>query len=147
LFLYSNIQTKQVVYSFTRTLKVEALKQLPFLGKKSVPEAIRKDHWHPLATVTFPTTDLGLKTFHKLREFRKLHETKYPEEVVMTTSYKERKYKIMDQKANSIADLAESLRIELERNTAADVKEGDVVVSWADILDAEYAEKWPQKVK
>ena len=95
--------------------------------------------------MTFPSNTLGLKTYHKLREFRKLHETTYDKAITMEKSKKERKYYLMDQKANSIADLAESLRIEIERAEAAGeaVKEGAVMVRWRNIYDAEYAAEWP----
>lgn len=55
------------------------MRQLTFLGKKSVPRALRKDHWLPFAKITFPKTpttpNLGLDAFRKLREYRKMHET------------------------------------------------------------------------
>jgi hypothetical protein len=98
--------------------------------------------------VTFPNTQLGLKTFHKLREFRKLHETCYDAAIRLEKSKKERKYYLMDQKANSIADLAESLRIEIVRAGLQDIpaQEGDIMVRWRNILDAEYAKSWPKIV-
>ena len=125
----------------------DALKQLPFIAKKTVPAALRKDHWLPLATVSFPEPTLGLKTYHKLREFRKLHETQY-DSALLQKPKKELKYIIMNQKANSIADLAESLRIEIKRSEDAgvSVNNGDVIVRWRDILDAQYAAQWPKLV-
>lgn len=86
--------------------------QLPFIGKKSKPPALRKDHWAPFATVSFSSGNFGLNIYRKLREFRGLHETCYDTSVVRDTTVRQRKYTIMDQKANSIADLAESIRIE-----------------------------------
>lgn len=55
---------------------------------------------------------------------------------------------IQNQKANSVADLAASLDIEIARMEKAgeEVKKGDVVVCWKDILDAEYAEKWDERI-
>lgn len=55
---------------------------------------------------------------------------------------------IQNQKANSVADLAASLEIEIERveKNGGEVKRGDVVVCWQDILDAEYAEKWDERI-
>lgn len=105
--------------------------------------------WTPLASVSFPNNAIGLKTYHKLREFRKLHETSYDERIKMETSMKVRKYIIMNQRANSIADLAESLRIEIERAQDQDVviEEGDVIVRWRNVLDAEYAGQWPELVQ
>lgn len=76
---------------------------------------LRKDIWLPFALVEFPSALQGLNAFRKLREFRRLHETAYPLELItvkegeqkghlMTT--KERGKVLMDQKANSVADLA-----------------------------------------
>ncbi|KAL7271440.1 hypothetical protein RUND412_005795 [Rhizina undulata] len=153
IFIYNNIQTNQVIYSLTRTLKnTDALKQLTYVGKKSVPRALRKDVWTPLASVHFPFPALGLKTFHKLREFRKLHETAYDPKILHTTKVKswERKKYLMDQKANSIADLAESLNLEItkaNKNSEAEkVNSGDVVIRWTNLYDAEYAKEWPEEV-
>jgi hypothetical protein len=91
----------------------QVLKQLTFAGKKTLPSALRKDMWRPLLTATFPSPSQGLSAFRKLRELRMLHEhnwehpdpnaRKLPEK-------KERGHLIMDQKANSIADLAWVLR-------------------------------------
>ncbi|KAA8911322.1 transcriptional regulation of mitochondrial recombination-domain-containing protein [Sphaerosporella brunnea] len=146
IFIYNNIQTNQVVYSLTRALNNnEALKQLPFIAKKTKPAALRKDHWAPLATVSFPNSDMGLKTYHMLREFRKLHETKYDQAGTFNMEKKKLKYVLMNQKANSIADLAESLRIEIERADAAGspIAEGDVSIRWRNTRDAEHAQQWP----
>lgn len=102
----------------------DALRQLPFNGKKTVPRALRKDLWSPLATISFPPGHgaLGLSAFQKLRELRKLHETFWdPRTMVESISYtdgtsqiksltrKERGRKLMDQKANSVADIAHVL--------------------------------------
>ncbi|KAH8150381.1 uncharacterized protein LAJ45_05592 [Morchella importuna] len=159
LFIYNNIQTKQVVYSLTRSLKNnKMLKQITFVGKKSVPAALRKDVWTPLLSVSFPFPAVGLKTFKKLREFKKLHETAYPRELVAGKTKKEKKKILMDQKANSIADLAASLEWEIAKaNREHDEMAGkkdqpprigrdEVVVRWQDIYDAQYARDWPELV-
>jgi hypothetical protein len=50
----------------------------------------------------------------------------------------------MDQRANSISDLATSLKIELERAKVQCVPvDGGVIVRWMNPLDAEYADDWP----
>ncbi len=65
--------------------------------------------------VEFPTSVQGLVAYRKLREFRRLHETSYPLELITETegknkgkllSMKKRGKVLMDQKANSVADLA-----------------------------------------
>lgn len=116
IFVYNNLRTNQVVYSLTRVLKNNAaLRQLPYLGKKTVPAALRKDLWLPLATISFKTPAQGLTAFRKLREFRRLHETAYPLELVrqkegknkgLLMGKKQRGRVLMDQKANSVADMA-----------------------------------------
>ena len=124
-----------------------------------------------------------------LREFRVLHEKNYPLDIITETegklkgsliSKKRRGKVLMNQKANSVADLAAVLQLqekgpseerilnaERRRRRVETLKrqkgEGkvkkrpiDVVsemggiqgvkVRWADILDAEYAETWPEAV-
>jgi hypothetical protein len=97
------------------------LDQLPFIGKHSKPPALRPDEWVPHCVVTFPTPSQGHSAFRKLREFRKLHETAWdktnPEMVSMDR--KQRIKKIMDQRANTSADLAEVLRIQEEHGRKA----------------------------
>ena len=56
-------------------------------------------------------------------------------------SKKERGRKLCDQKANSVADLAAALDI-----VKREAEIGEVVVSWTDIMDAEFAESWPENV-
>ncbi|KAI4272921.1 MAG: hypothetical protein L6R38_006475 [Xanthoria sp. 2 TBL-2021] len=116
LFVYNNIRTNQIIYSLTRSLNNHtSLKQLPFLGKKSVPSHLRKDLWQPLCLISFPRPSQGLVAYRRLREFRRLHETSYPLSLITQTegphkgqlhSTKKRGKILMDQKANSVADLA-----------------------------------------
>ncbi|KAF2182053.1 hypothetical protein K469DRAFT_637508 [Zopfia rhizophila CBS 207.26] len=124
IFMFRNISTNQVLYSFYPGLDDSHIKQLPFIGKHSVPPTIRHDLWKPYCTVTFPTTHQGLVAYRKLREFRKLHETCWDpselrklqetrwgrnDKVALTNSRKSRILMIMDQKANAVADLAQVL--------------------------------------
>ncbi|KAI9698765.1 MAG: hypothetical protein M1836_003875 [Candelina mexicana] len=187
IFVYSNLRTNQVIYSLTRTMNNnDALRQLPYLGKKTVPAALRKDLWQPLATISFPEPQQGLTAFRKLREYRKLHELSYPLDVIKDKngkllSKKQRGKKLMDQKANSIADIAAVLQSREKVNGVGEAEEtgvkdtsprdklaiveeeaaetrwkiggfedkdqrDKVKISWADILDAEYAETWPESV-
>ncbi|KAL8717044.1 MAG: hypothetical protein Q9225_005680 [Loekoesia sp. 1 TL-2023] len=164
-----------------------SLKQLPFLGKKTVPARLRKDLWHPLCLVEFPRPSQGLLAYRRLREFRRLHETSYPLSLITKTegplqgqlhSTKKRGKILMDQKANSIADLAAVLALQKRGPTKKHVEEANrrvervrtqkergkkkfrrrnpqgadpggvegVKVRWANLLDAEFAEKWPEEV-
>ncbi|KAH0544360.1 hypothetical protein FGG08_001501 [Glutinoglossum americanum] len=188
IFVYNNIRTSQVIYSLTRTLRNNAsLRQLPFLGKKTVPAALRKDLWQPFATISFPSPFQGLKALHKLREYRKLHELSYPLELIKGENgrllgKKARGKILMNQKENSVADIAAvlmgqegDLEKALKEREALHVK-GDkrpmpkrgiikksqkleakiaeleraktepVNIKWANILDAEFAESWPERV-
>ncbi|KAI9793087.1 MAG: hypothetical protein M1816_000985 [Peltula sp. TS41687] len=131
IFVYNNIRTNQVLYSLTRALDNNAsLCQLPYLGKKTVPARLRKDLWQPLATIQFRSADRCLHALRELREFRKMHELSYDLESIRkkekpkatagkhgveerSTSgrttllgKKKRGRHLMDQKANSIADMA-----------------------------------------
>lgn len=116
IYMYRNIHTNQVVYSLTRHLNNNAsIKQLPFLGKKTVPARLRKDMWLPFCQAEFQSPHAGLEAYRKLREYRRLHETAYDRSIITETSgdhagqlmtTKRRGKVLMDQKANSIADLA-----------------------------------------
>lgn len=139
--------------------------------------------------VYFPSPHAGLAAFRKLREFRILHETSYPLDIITETEGKwkgsllpkKRRGKVlMDQKANSVADLAAVLQLQEigpseERITSAErrrrrvetlkkqkgedkVRKAPVDVAsemggvegvkirWANILDVEFAETWPEGV-
>lgn len=167
----------------------QALDQLPYLGKKTIPSRLRKDLWTPFAMIYFPSPHAGLAAYRKLREFRRLHETTYDlADITETTGKhkgsllptKKRGKVLMNQKANSIADMAAVLLLqeqgpseerimnaERRRRRAERLKEikGEdkvkkapldvlaemggvegVMVRWADMLDAEYAETWPEAV-
>ena len=124
-----------------------------------------------------------------LREFRVLHEKNYPLDIITQKGgkwkgslipKKKRGKVLMDQKANSVADLAAVLQLQekgpsegrilnaerrrrrvetLKRQKGeGKVQKGPIDVAsemggitgvkvrWADILDAEYAETWPEAV-
>ncbi|TVY82307.1 hypothetical protein LSUE1_G003179, partial [Lachnellula suecica] len=128
IFVYNHLQRNHVVYSLTKALKNnKALRQIPYNGKKTVPRALRKDLWAPLATLTFPSAPIGLSTLQKLREFRRRHElekakwqegdsharrrnlkvyNRDEEEEERKKKIKERLEVLVDQKANSVADIA-----------------------------------------
>ncbi|KAF1815297.1 hypothetical protein P152DRAFT_455018 [Eremomyces bilateralis CBS 781.70] len=147
VFAYTHIMTKQVVYSLQQQMKGSAmLRQIPFVGKKSKPAAIRKDNWVPLVTLCFPTGRQGLDAFKKLRELRKLRELHWKE--LFTREDAKRldmpKHQflpdqrgiarhLMDQKANSVADVAKVLRLQEEAGERQQEK--------AQTLEAKAAEK------
>ncbi|KAL8737985.1 MAG: hypothetical protein Q9181_001167 [Wetmoreana brouardii] len=187
IFVYNNIRTNQVIYSLTRALNNNSsLKQLPFLGKKTVPACLRKDLWHPLCHISFPRPSQGLLAYRRLREFRRLRETAYPRRLITRNKSpngpllpkKKRGKVLMDQKANSIADLAKILYLQKKGLTSEQVENAKrrkerverlkakgkktmrrrepqeperggvegVVIRWANLLDAEFAKTWPEKV-
>ncbi|KAF1972588.1 hypothetical protein BU23DRAFT_555096 [Bimuria novae-zelandiae CBS 107.79] len=114
IYVFANVKTGQVIYSLVELLDNYHLDQLPFLGKHSKPPALRPDDWKPHCVVTFPDPEQGLQAFRKLREFRRLHETSWdktnPEWRALPAQARMRK--IMDQVANTSADLAEVLSIQ-----------------------------------
>ncbi|KAF4551224.1 Hypothetical protein D9617_14g076810 [Elsinoe fawcettii] len=78
IFAYRHYLSNQVLYSLSRSLdNTSALKQLMAAGKKTIPRALRKDHWKPFFTVKFGLPHQGLKAFKKLREWRMLHELEW----------------------------------------------------------------------
>lgn len=139
-----------------------SLNQLPYNGKKTRPAALRKDHWHPLAHITFPpgASSSGLSAFQKLREYRRRHELSWdpssplfkrvPEigetELQKSNTHlpnKLRARKLNDQKANTVADMAAVLREIRNGNKKIGLEgigpEGVVEVRWSNLSDASYA--------
>lgn len=118
------------------------LDQLPFIGRHSKPAVIRPDEWTPHCVLTFPTAEQGHNAYRKLREFRKLHENSWkntnPEWI--NSPIKVRIKKIMDQRANTTADIAEVLKIQElhgeEMKIALDKQQQEV----AEYLDKKWAE-------
>ncbi|KAI9646060.1 hypothetical protein NHQ30_005498 [Ciborinia camelliae] len=167
IYVYTHLQTNQVVYSLTKGMdNTASLSQLPYNGKKTRPAALRKDHWHPMAQITFPpgASSSGLSAFQKLREYRKRHELSWdpssplfkrvpsPGETEAQKSKthltsKLRARKINDQKANTVADMAavlKDIRYGSERIGLEGIgKEGVVEVKWSNISDASYAGEGP----
>jgi len=122
-------------------------KQLSFVGKQSVPAALRKDRWRPLACVHFPTAQFGLGTLRLLREFRIMHETQYNKELLKLPK-NELKRVLQDQKANSVADLSAALQMQLEQLEVKKARTGaeEIVIKWQDVSDGELARTWPEEV-
>ncbi|CAG8981792.1 hypothetical protein HYALB_00004735 [Hymenoscyphus albidus] len=170
IYVFYHLQKKNVVYSFERALhNAHALSQISFNGKKTVPAALRKDLWHPLATLTFPSSpEIGRSVFQKLREYRRRHEQEWdPEDFVKKDDegnhipYRKQLRQLGDQKANSIADIAAVLR-RLSSSFATESGEEEakgkigligegtgakVEVKWSEIYDNAFAEKWSENVK
>lgn len=96
----------------------------------------------------------------------------YTDVKLLTMPKKERKYQLMNQYANSIADLSASIEIELppasekwaskggvaqlegmtevERETVGVKEDGgldEINIAWRNVLDAEFARQWPKGVK
>jgi hypothetical protein len=95
-----------------------------------------------------------------------MHELCWPSELCLDKDGKklrrrERGRKLCDQKANSVADMAAALKNVTMREVVKEVVQADggskaekkvvepvvsAKISWADILDAEFAESWPETV-
>lgn len=117
IYMFRNTKTNQILYTLKPKIEQSTLKQLPFIGKHSVPARIRADVWTAHCRVgPFPSTLQGLDAFRKLRDLRKLHELCWnknnPEWAKETKRVLIRK--IMDQKANTSADLARVLAQQME---------------------------------
>ncbi|KAF2026473.1 hypothetical protein EK21DRAFT_74183 [Setomelanomma holmii] len=114
IYVFRNIKTNQIIYSLQPLLNNHHLEQLPFIGKHSKPPVLRPDEWSPHCVVTLPTSEQGHNAYRKLREFRKLHEMAWDKthKEWKGLDIKHRIKKIMDQRANMSADLAEVLRIQ-----------------------------------
>ncbi|RDL40452.1 uncharacterized protein BP5553_00431 [Venustampulla echinocandica] len=162
IYVYNHLQKNHVVYSLTKAMKNnKAISQLPFNGKKTVPRALRKDLWHPLATISFApgSSAIGLSAYQKLREYRRRHELEWDDSLMRDTEgklipKKKRGRQLNDQKANSIADMAAVLGrlaqtpvIDAERIGIHGEGTGErVEVRWGQLPDAEFASSWTENV-
>ncbi|KAM0284386.1 hypothetical protein ACHAQH_001962 [Verticillium albo-atrum] len=123
IWVWHNVTSHQIIYSHTQHLDSNhALKQLPFIAKKSTPAKLRKDLWRPMALIQFPAGAgaAGQSAFQKLREYRRRHELEWGDEklyrttedastgklVRITRTRKERGFAIHEQRENAIADMA-----------------------------------------
>lgn len=110
------------------------------MGKKSVPASYRRDDWVPFATVALPSGYQALNAFRQLREFRKMHELCWREQMEPgkpLPQRRERMKMLMDQKANSVADLAAVLALQKKKGFEMEAAEGrleeDVKKRWANM--------------
>ncbi|KAF2865170.1 transcriptional regulation of mitochondrial recombination-domain-containing protein [Massariosphaeria phaeospora] len=117
IYIFRNTKSNQTIYSLGEMLDNHHLKQLPFLGRHSKPPVLRPDEWVPHCVVRFKTSEQGHNAFRKLREFRKLHEVYWdktnPEWKKL--KLKQRMNRIMDQTANTSADLARVLQLQADQ--------------------------------
>jgi hypothetical protein len=120
--------------------QVHHLAQLPFIGKHSVPAQLRPDEWTAHCVITFATPEQGHNAYRKLREFRKLHEFSWQKTNPGWTLLKkeERIKKIMNQRANTSADMAEVLRLQMVHGEAMAAALDEQRVKVAKFMD----EKW-----
>ncbi|UPX17588.1 uncharacterized protein EKO05_0007932 [Ascochyta rabiei] len=141
IYVFRSIKTNQIVYSLQELLDDHHLAQLPFIGKHSVPAALRPDEWTPHCVIAFPTPEQGHNAFRKLREFRKLHELSWEKTNPGWKQLKieQRIKKIMDQRANMSADLAEVLRIQEAHGRAMTTALDDQQQKAADFMDKKWA--------
>ncbi|KAL1842402.1 hypothetical protein VTJ49DRAFT_5361 [Mycothermus thermophilus] len=115
IWVFFNRDTNQTVYSLTPTLNAtKAMRQLLFTGKKLKPSTFRRDFWWPLLLIEFGAGkgSVGRSAFQKLRELQKRHLlewTQLPEVKKHMFSLKrqgERGKELLDQRGNTVADIA-----------------------------------------
>ncbi|KAH7380208.1 transcriptional regulation of mitochondrial recombination-domain-containing protein [Phaeosphaeria sp. MPI-PUGE-AT-0046c] len=127
IYIFRNVKSNQVIYSLQELLKDFHLEQLPFIGKHSKPPVLRPDEWTPHCVVTFPTPEQGQSAFKQLREYRQWHEYAWSQTNPewKRIPIKQRMKKIMDQRANTSADLAAVLRAQAKssRKMTKELKE------------------------
>ena len=120
---------------------------------------MRKDYWRPMALVQFAEGEahIGRNIFHKLREFRKMHELSwgYQESELKGVGRRERGQILSHQRANTIADLAAALGgagqgttiwIKGQDGAATEAILAKATVFWANDQDRNVAEKWTSNV-
>ncbi|KAK7452857.1 hypothetical protein CaCOL14_009944 [Colletotrichum acutatum] len=98
IWVWSHLTSNQVIYSHTKQLESHrALKQLPFNGKKSKPAKLRRDYWAPMALIQLPAGAgaAGQSVFQKLREFRRMHELAWEDDLL----YREKRTELLKPKA------------------------------------------------
>ncbi|KAF2225895.1 hypothetical protein BDZ85DRAFT_317021 [Elsinoe ampelina] len=106
IFAYRHFLSNQVLYSLSRSLDNNStLKQLTSAGKKTIPRALRKDHWKPFFTVKFGLPHQGLKAFKKLREWRMLHELNWDPKHVGPLDRPLDRQKKQDEKREEVDEL------------------------------------------
>lgn len=76
-----------------------------------------------------------------------MHETQYDIELLKLPKT-ERTKKLQDQRANSVADLAASLEMQLEQLGKKNMRTSteEIVIKWQDQRDGEFAKHWPGEV-
>ncbi|ODQ55040.1 hypothetical protein SAICODRAFT_5655 [Saitoella complicata NRRL Y-17804] len=113
VYLFRNIQTKQVVSSLTRQINNErALKQLPVGTKHLAPQKLqmRKDIWLPLAMATFKSCKSAQAAETLLKHYKQLRASAPLDPAEFKTTKKARKIIHMDQIGESVADLAAAIK-------------------------------------
>lgn len=76
-----------------------------------------------------------------------MHETQYDKKI-LNLPKTERKSVLQNQKANSVADLAIALQMELDRLENDQKRTGvaEIMVKWQDMGDGNLVKKWPSEV-
>ncbi|BFZ64256.1 hypothetical protein YB2330_005396 [Saitoella coloradoensis] len=113
VYLFRNIQTKQVVSSLTRQINNDrALRQLPVGTKHLAPQKLqmRKDIWLPLALATFTSQKSAQAAEALLKHYKQVRASAPLDPAEFKTTKKARKIIHMDQIAESVADLAEAIK-------------------------------------
>ncbi|KYG41301.1 hypothetical protein M433DRAFT_97165, partial [Acidomyces richmondensis BFW] len=126
-------------------------------GRKQGLDAFKKlREWRTLHELYWQPTELMRRAFGPA-EIERLQERlderggskkESPYDVIKRIKKKERVRIVQDQKANSVADLAAVLlEHEKEGLQRPIFRLEGVTIKWNNMLDAEFAEAWPHKVK
>ncbi|KAH7132161.1 transcriptional regulation of mitochondrial recombination-domain-containing protein [Dendryphion nanum] len=143
IYMFRNVKTNQVIYTLYPRLVERNLKQLPFIGKHSVPPSVRPDHWTPFCRVgPFPSSDQGIHALRNLHEFRQLHQLCWKDSNPEFNQYGKKVLikRLMDQKANSVADLAQVLLMQKSKARKMEIAEGHREDEQKRFLDKRWAE-------
>jgi hypothetical protein len=138
----------------------EALKQIPFNGKKLKPAKLRKDYWRPMAMIQFGegSGDVGRSVYQKLREFRKRHELEWGERAteLYALNKRARGEALNDQKGTAVADISAVLAGAGKGNKvwhSVATEDGKTeeqltpaTIFWANEMDRSFARDWSENV-
>lgn len=143
IYMFRHIRTNQIVYTLYPRLTQRSLKQLPFIGKHSVPPSIRADYWTPFCRVgPFASPEQGTDALQTLFSLRKLHQLCWKDENpnFKILGKKHLIKKLMDQKTNSVADLAKVLELQHRKAGSMELASTQRIKEQTQFLDKRWAE-------
>ncbi|KAF3345837.1 Eukaryotic translation initiation factor 2 subunit gamma [Verticillium dahliae VDG2] len=150
IWVWHHLTSHQIIYSHTPQLDSNhALKQLPFIAKKSTPAKLRKDLWRPMALIQFPAGagTAGQSAFQKLREYRRRHELEWGDEKLFRT-----REDAATGRLRTLVEAGGQLRgkrwsTDAPKEGSADRQLLEATVFWRDQQDKNFASEWSANVK